>query len=221
MAFILSFWMIFLMDAVIVLLSFVCFVCIWICALFFSSFLLVSKLNNTYCTWDFTASKFIDAYWFTIGGMFVLCLLLRLCLLLYFGCLNFVSFDLCKVVGFQWYWVYFIFGETTIFSNLILESDYMIGDLRLLQCNHVLTLLSLVIYKLWLSAVDVIHSFAVSSLGIKVENLVVVMKLFYSHLIMPQYTVSVVNYVVFYMDLCLLLFVLYKVYNLSISSIKG
>nr|DAC80489.1 TPA_asm: cytochrome oxidase subunit II [Leishmania hertigi]DAC80501.1 TPA_asm: cytochrome oxidase subunit II [Leishmania deanei] len=176
MAFILSFWMIFLMDSVIVLLSFVCFVCIWICALLFSSFLLVSKLNNVYCTWDFTASKFIDVYWFTIGGMFVLGLLLRLCLLLYFGHLNFVSFDLCKVVGFQWYWVYFIFGETTIFSNLILESDYMIGDLRLLQCNNVLTLLSLVIYKLWLSAVDVIHSFAVSSLGIKVENLVDVMK---------------------------------------------
>lgn len=176
MAFILSFWMIFLMDAVIVLLSFVCFVLIWICALYFSSFLFVSKINNVYCTWDFTSSKFLDAYWFTVGGMFVLCLLLRLCLLLYFGFLNFVSFDLCKVVGFQWYWVYFIFGETTIFSNLILESDYMIGDLRLLQCNHVLTLLSLVIYKLWLSAVDVIHSFAMPSLGIKVENLVDVMK---------------------------------------------
>nr|WOX61671.1 cytochrome oxidase subunit II [Leishmania sp. JBarratt-2023a] len=176
MAFILSFWMIFLLDSVIVLLSFVCFVCIWICSLLFSTFLLISKLNNVYCTWDFTASKFIDVYWFTIGGMFSLGLLLRLCLLLYFGHLNFVSFDLCKVVGFQWYWVYFIFGETTIFSNLILESDYMIGDLRLLQCNHVLTLLSLVIYKLWLSAVDVIHSFAISSLGVKVENLADVMK---------------------------------------------
>lgn len=202
MAFILSFWMIFLMDAVIVLLSFVCFVCIWMCTLYFSSFLLVSKINNVYCTWDFTSSKFLDAYWFTIGGMFVLCLLLRLCLLLYFGCLNFVSFDICKVVGFQWYWVYFIFGETTIFSNLILESDYMIGDLRLLQCNHVLTLLSLVIYKLWLSAVDVIHSFALSSLGVKVENLEDVMKSYYSHQTMQPFTVNVVNCVVFYMDLC-------------------
>jgi heme/copper-type cytochrome/quinol oxidase subunit 2 len=154
----------------IVLLSFVIFVCIWICFLYFSSFLFLTKLTDVYCTWDFTASKFIDAYWFTLGGMFVLCLLLRVCLLIYFGTLNFVSFDLCKVVGFQWYWVYFIFGETTIFSNLILESDYMIGDLRLLQCNHVLSLLSLVIYKLWLSAVDVIHSFAIPSLGVKVEN---------------------------------------------------
>nr|AIL54354.1 cytochrome c oxidase subunit II [Angomonas deanei] len=176
MGFILSFWMIFLIDSVIVLLSFVCFSVTWMLVLLLSSFLLMSKINGVYCTWDFTASKFIDAYWFTIGSMFVLCLLLRLCLLLYFSVLNFVSFDLCKVVGFQWYWVYYIFGETTIFSNLILESDYMIGDLRLLQCNHVLTLLSLVIYKLWLSAVDVIHSFCVPSLGIKVENLEDVMK---------------------------------------------
>lgn len=83
---------------------------------------------------------------------------------------------MCKVVGFQWYWVYFLFGDTTIFSNLILESDYLIGDMRLLQCNHVLTLLSLVIYKLWLSAVDVIHSFTLSSLGVKVENQEGVMK---------------------------------------------
>lgn len=176
MSFILTFWMIFLMDSIIVLLSFVCFLCIWVCTLLLSSVILVSKINNVYCTWDFIASKFIDAYWFLIGAMFIICLLLRLCLLLYFGCLNFVSFDLCKVVGFQWYWVYFLFGETTIFSNLILESDYLIGDLRLLQCNHVLTLLSLVIYKLWVSAVDVIHSFTLSSLGIKVENQVGVTK---------------------------------------------
>jgi len=78
----------------------------------------------------------------------------------------------------------------------------MIGDLRLLQCNHVLTLLSLVIYKLWLSAVDVIHSFALSSLGVKVENLEDVMKSYYSHQTMQPFTVNVVNCVVFYMDLC-------------------
>nr|UQS21298.1 cytochrome c oxidase subunit 2 [Trypanosoma cruzi] len=169
MSFILSFWMIFLIDSVIVLLSFVCFVCVWICALLLSTVLFVTKINNIYCTWDFISSKFVDTYWFVIGVMFIMCLLLRLCLLLYFGCLNFVSFDLCKVVGFQWYWVYFLFGETTIFSNLILESDYLVGDMRLLQCNHVLTLLSLVIYKLWVSAVDVIHSFTLASLGIKVD----------------------------------------------------
>ena len=32
-----------------------------------------------------------------------------------------------------------------------------------------LTLMSMVIYKFWVTAVDVIHSFTVASLGIKVE----------------------------------------------------
>ena len=40
-----------------------------------------------------------------------------------------------------------MFGDVTTFSNLLLESDYFIGDLRLLQSNHVLLLLSLVMYK--------------------------------------------------------------------------
>nr|AJO53311.1 cytochrome oxidase subunit II [Trypanosoma vivax] len=169
MSFILSFWLLFLIDSVIVLLSLSFFLVLWICILLISSILCIIKINIVYCSWDFIASKFLDVYWFVVGTMFMLCLLMRLCILLYFGCLNFVSFDICKVIGFQWYWVYFLFGDTTIFSNLILESDYILGDLRILQCNHVLTLLSLVIYKLWLSAVDVIHSFSLSSLGIKVD----------------------------------------------------
>jgi hypothetical protein len=169
MSFIISFWMLFLIDSLIVLLSFSIFVCIWICSLFFLCILFICKLDYIFCSWDFISAKFIDLYWFTLGCLFIVCLLIRLCLLLYFSCLNFVCFDLCKCIGFQWYWVYFIFGETTIFSNLILESDYLIGDLRLLQCNHVLTLLSLVIYKVWLSAIDVIHSFTLANLGIKVD----------------------------------------------------
>jgi cytochrome c oxidase subunit 2 len=169
MCFIISFWMLFLFDSIIVLLSFTVFVCIWICALYFLCILFCCKIKNIYCSWDFIGAKFIDLYWFTLGCLFIICLLVRLCLLLYFSSLNFVCFDICKCVGFQWYWVYYIFNDSTIFSNLILESDYLIGDLRLLQCNHVLTLLSLVIYKLWLSAIDVIHSFTLATIGIKVD----------------------------------------------------
>lgn len=169
MSIILTFWILFLVDSVIVLFSFTLFICIWICTFYFLCILFSSKILYIYINWDFISSKFIDLYWFSIGCLFILCLLVRLCLLLYFSCLNFVCFDLCKCLGFQWYWVYFLFNEHTIFSNLILESDYAIGDLRLLQCNHILTLLSLVIYKFWLSATDVIHSFTIASLGIKID----------------------------------------------------
>jgi hypothetical protein len=137
-------------------------------------FVVTDKSSNNwgdikFFCWDFVSSRYIDFYFFALGGFFVIGLLVRLCLLLYFGSATFLAFDLCKVVGFQWYWVYHMFGDSVTFSNLLLESDYFIGDLRLLQSNHVLVLMSLVIYKFWLSAVDVIHSFTIAALGVKVD----------------------------------------------------
>lgn len=118
---------------------------------------------------DFVSSKYLDLYWFSLGIFFISILLIRLCLLLYFSWLSLLVFDLCKVLGFQWYWVFFIFKDNVIFSNLLTESDYFIGDIRILQCNNNFNLLSLVIYKLWLTSIDVIHSFCISTLGIKVD----------------------------------------------------
>jgi len=90
-------------------------------------------------------------------------------ILLYFGCMSFVCFDLCKLFGYQWYWLYFVGFDNLILSNLLLESDYFVGDLRLLQCTQLLSLFSLCMYKFWLSAVDVIHSFTISCLGVKCD----------------------------------------------------
>merc|ERR1711916_401054 len=53
--------------------------------------------------------------------------------------------------------------------NLLLESDYFVGDLRLLQCSQCLFLFSLCMYKFWLSSIDVIHSFTIACLGIKCD----------------------------------------------------
>jgi len=83
--------------------------------------------------------------------------------------MSFVCFDLVKLCGFQWYWVYYVFGDVLLCSNLLLESDFFVGDLRMLQCNVVLFLYALSNYKFWLSAVDVIHSFSLCSLGVKVD----------------------------------------------------
>lgn len=176
MCLIVVFWFLFLIDSLLVMFSFIFFVSVWISLLYSISVLFIvidnknSSLNDIkFFCWDYVSSRYVDFYWFTLGGLFVTGLLIRLCLLLYFGSSSFLAFDLCKCVGFQWYWIYHMFGESATFSNLLLESDYFIGDLRLLQTNHVVILLSLVIYKFWLSAVDVIHSFTIAALGIKVD----------------------------------------------------
>jgi len=119
--------------------------------------------------YDYVSSKFMDISWFLVAISFVWVLLLRLLILLYFGSNNFASFDLLKILGFQWYWVYFVAVLDYSFSNILCESDLVLGDLRLLQVNNSVVLFSLVFYKLWLSSLDVIHSFTIGSLGIKID----------------------------------------------------
>lgn len=161
--------MLLIIDTFVILICFSIFVCMWMLLLFIlltcSWYTIVNKIIHL----DFISAKHLDIYWFFLGIFFLVSLLLRLCLLLYFSWSSILHFDLCKIIGYQWYWVFFIFKDTIIFSNLLTETDYNIGDLRLLQCNNNFQLLSLVIYKLWLTSVDVIHSFTISCLGIKVD----------------------------------------------------
>jgi len=158
------------MDAFIVVFCFTIFICTWL-VLFMILFCCFYSIINMFwvVVLDFVASKFLDGFWFFLGILFVLLLIFRLFVLIYFGCIGFVCFDLCKVFGYQWYWMYFIGQSKSIVSNIFLESDYMIGDIRMLQCTQLITLWSLCMYKFWLSSVDVIHSFTVVSLGIKCD----------------------------------------------------
>merc|ERR1712065_83737 len=91
-------------------------------------------------------SFFIDVFWFFVGFIFIFLLILRLFILSYF-----FNFDLIFCM------------------NFLLESDYFVGDFRLLQCNQCLFLFSLCMYKFWLSSIDVIHSFTIACLGIKCD----------------------------------------------------
>lgn len=158
-----------IIDTFVILICFSIFVCIWMILLFICLTFSIINVNEKYVHMDFIAAKQLDTYWFFTGIFFLNSLLIRLCLLLYFSWTSALHFDICKIVGYQWYWVFFIFKDSVIFSNLITESDYFIGDLRLLQCNNIFQLLSLVVYKVWLTSIDVIHSFTISTLGIKVD----------------------------------------------------
>jgi len=158
-----------ILDSFLLLLCFSVFVCVWMVFMFFLFINNTIRIKNNFVFLDFISSKYLDLYWFLLGSFFISALLLRLSLLLYYSWLSLLVFDLCRVVAFQWYWIFFLFKYSVIFSNLLVESDYFIGDLRLLQCNNNFTLLSLVVYKLWLTSIDVIHSFTISSLGVKVD----------------------------------------------------
>ena len=78
-----------------------------------------------------------------------------------------------KVIGHQWYWSYEysdVEGEAIEFdSYMVLTSDLELGDLRLLEVDNRVFLPVNIHVRVIVSGADVIHSFAVPSLGIKVD----------------------------------------------------
>lgn len=84
-----------------------------------------------------------------------------------------------KVIGHQWYWSYeyVIFSENTIgqFENinfdsyLVAEDELSPDGLRLLEVDNPLMLPGNAYIRFLVTSVDVLHSWAVPSLGIKVD----------------------------------------------------
>jgi cytochrome c oxidase subunit 2 len=80
-----------------------------------------------------------------------------------------------KVIGNQWYWSYeypdFDIGQATIKydSYIISEDDLELGQLRLLEVDNRVILPEQTYIRVLVTAADVLHSWAVPSLGIKCD----------------------------------------------------
>lgn len=74
------------------------------------------------------------------------------------------------VMGHQWYWTYYYPSyETQFDSCMITESDLLYGDLRLLEVDNRLLFPFSSHIRLLISSGDVLHAWAMPSLGIKVD----------------------------------------------------
>lgn len=79
-----------------------------------------------------------------------------------------------KVIGSQWYWTYefsdYVREKEVVFDSYMLPlSDLKEGDLRLLEVDNVLTLPINTHIRVIVTASDVLHAFAIPSLGVKVD----------------------------------------------------
>ena len=77
-----------------------------------------------------------------------------------------------KAIGHQWYWSYeYSDGEDNINfdSYMVPEDDLEIGDLRLLEVDEPIYLPVNTHVRVIVTAADVLHSWAVPSLGVKVD----------------------------------------------------
>jgi len=85
--------------------------------------------------------------------------------------LNIIEYSL-KVIGNQWYWTYEFpchLFEKKLDSVMITESDLVAGSLRLLEVDQRIVFPIEKQLRLFITATDVLHSFAVPSLGVKID----------------------------------------------------
>ena len=78
-----------------------------------------------------------------------------------------------KVVGHQWYWSYeysdYEGDDINFDSYMVGEDDLPLGGLRLLEVDHRVVLPVNTHIRVLVTAADVLHSWAVPSLGVKVD----------------------------------------------------
>lgn len=80
-----------------------------------------------------------------------------------------------KCIGHQWYWSYEYsdfenkLGSFIFDSYMIPEEDLELGELRLLEVDNRVVVPTNVHIRVLITAVDVLHSWAIPSLGIKID----------------------------------------------------
>jgi len=76
-----------------------------------------------------------------------------------------------KVVGYQWYWHYIYPDHNNIEfdSYMITDANLKAGQMRLLEVDNRLVIPENTTVKFLITAADVIHSFAIPALGIKMD----------------------------------------------------
>ena len=73
-----------------------------------------------------------------------------------------------KVIGHQWYWSYEL-GDKIFDSYIVQDNDLEIGDQRLLEVDNRLVVPVGINLRILIRSRDVLHSWAIPSLGIKAD----------------------------------------------------
>jgi cytochrome c oxidase subunit 1 len=131
--------------------------------LFDNFFLLPTKIQH---------NTFLEIVWTLIPcGILLLIAIPSFSLLYAVEDLNIIESTI-KIIGNQWYWSYEIpceFFEKKFDSVMICEQDLKYGHLRLLEVDERLKLPIEKQLRLFITASDVLHSFAIPSLGVKID----------------------------------------------------
>ena len=131
--------------------------------------LIYFKYNNL----NFIDFSELEIFWTILPGLVLLFISLPSLKLLYYLDLSnnkTPNFNI-KVLGHQWYWSYGLLNIKDLnFDRYMLKMKKSeLGDLRLLEVDLPLFVPSMEFVRLLVSSSDVIHSFSVNALGIKID----------------------------------------------------
>ncbi|CAJ1129307.1 Hypothetical predicted protein (mitochondrion) [Octopus vulgaris] len=134
-------------------------------------YITVLLMTNKFSSLMITESQKIETIWTIIPSIILLFLALPSLKLLYLLDESVNPLLTIKALGHQWYWSY----EYSDFMNIEFDS-YMVplnelneGSFRLLETDHHLIIPMKTNTRMIISSADVIHSWTVPSLGIKVD----------------------------------------------------
>nr|YP_009679859.1 cytochrome c oxidase subunit II [Octopus mimus]QDH12187.1 cytochrome c oxidase subunit II [Octopus mimus] len=134
-------------------------------------YITILLMTNKFSSLMITESQKIETIWTIIPSIILLFLALPSLKLLYLLDESINPLLTIKALGHQWYWSY----EYSDFMNIEFDS-YMIplnelneGSFRLLETDHHLIIPMKTNTRMIISSADVIHSWTIPSLGIKVD----------------------------------------------------
>jgi cytochrome c oxidase subunit 2 len=145
---------------------------ILVCVTWIQMSVMLSTTDNTITYKYNTHGTLIEIIWTIIPALILLCIAIPSFQLLYLMDSVIEPAVTIKAIGYQWYWGY----EYNDYDNVIAYDSYMIpsdelleGQYRLFEVDNKLIVPVDTRIRIVASAADVIHSFAVPSLGVKID----------------------------------------------------
>jgi len=117
----------------------------------------------------------LEIFWTILPAAILVLIIIPSFILLYNSEIYNRPFHSIKIIGSQWYWTYesdynFLKNKITKYDSILISDEKLkSGQLRLLECDKPLFIPLQKHIRLLITSSDVLHSWAVPSLGIKVD----------------------------------------------------
>lgn len=132
---------------------------------------LIALIINRYLSRYVTEAHKVETLWTILPGVILVVLAVPSLRLLYLTDEIAHPAVTVKTIGHQWYWRYEYpdFAEVEFDSYIIPTSDLIPGEFRLLEVDNRIVIPIRLEIRLLITAADVIHSWTVPTLGIKID----------------------------------------------------